>query len=72
MKRVFEFLGLPPLGPETRRGPGPPIHAIGDKLLRSFDGSVALDERWRKELSEAQRSLVLGRSGSFAASQGYR
>jgi hypothetical protein len=60
------------MGPETRRGPGPPIHAIGNKLLGSLDGSVALDERWRRELSEAQTSLIPDRSGSFAASQGHR
>jgi hypothetical protein len=72
MDRVLTFIGVAPLGPETRRDPARPVHAIGNKLLRSFDGSVALDERWRSELTASQATLVLRQSGSFAERQGYR
>jgi hypothetical protein len=72
MDRVFEFIGVPPLGPESRRGSRMSTHAIGNKLLRSFDGSIVLDERWRVELSESQAAVILRRSGQFAGHQGYR
>jgi len=70
--RVLGFIGVPPLASGTRRPAEPPVHAIGNKLLGSFDGSIALDERWRRALTERQAELVLRHSGSFAERQGYR
>lgn len=72
MDRVFRFIGVSPLGPGSRRRPGLPIHAIGNRTLRTFDGSIALDESWRSELSEAEAKAILRKSGAFAAEQGYR
>jgi hypothetical protein len=72
MARIFDFIGVPPLGPTALRTRTRPTHAIGNKLLRTYDGSISLDERWRSELTASQAEAILRESGRFAAELGYR
>jgi hypothetical protein len=40
-------------------------------MLRTFDGRVKLDTRWRSEMSAAQQRTVLDEAGEFAHRMGY-
>jgi hypothetical protein len=71
LRSLFASLGL---APETVVAP--PLHPaknhlIGNKMRKSFDGNVRLDERWRTELSDAEQRTVLGYAGDLAARFGY-
>jgi hypothetical protein len=72
MQRVFEFIGVPPLVSDPSRRSRPQTHAIGNVMLKTYDGSIVPDERWRSELSEAEAADILRKSGRFAAQLGYR
>jgi hypothetical protein len=46
-------------------------HIIGNRMLRTFDGNVVLDERWRRELTPDEQRRVLRYAGELAARLGY-
>ena len=51
LKKVFEFLGVNQnvnviFDPRN----SPKYHLLGNKMLFSFDGSIALDQKWSSEL----------------------
>ena len=72
MDRVFRYLRVTPLDLEQPlQSPGE-RHVIGNRMVRTFDGRVRIDERWRDELSEADANAILRESGHFARAMGYR
>jgi Sulfotransferase domain len=46
-------------------------HVLGNQMLRTFSGRVALDERWRTELSTDEQGTVLRCAGGLADRLGY-
>lgn len=72
MARVFSFLGL-----EYEDVTGPrenftgPHHLIGNRMLISFDGTVTLDTRWSKSMTEEEQRNVISHSGVAAEAFGY-
>ena len=71
LPRLFEFLQVAPEDAVTAPKYAEKHHLIGNNMLRSFDGQVKLDTRWRAELSAAEQRTVLDGAGEFAARMGY-
>lgn len=64
------------LGVKVEQVVGPPRraekhHLIGNIMLSDFAGQVALDERWRTDLSQSEQRDVLRSAGDLAAAYGY-
>ena len=69
-EEVFRFLGVEPervLGPPRRPERH---HLMGNRMLRSFDGSVRLDTSWRA-LADDELAATLRAAGSLARRYGY-
>lgn len=71
MAEIFGFLGLenvdvvhPPANDEKG-------HVIGNKMKKTFDGTIALDMRWKDGLSEADTRQVVRRSAALMERFGY-
>jgi hypothetical protein len=65
------------LGVETEEVIAPPRyphkhHLMGNAMLASFNGEVAVDERWRQELTPAEQATALRCAGAVATRFGYR
>jgi hypothetical protein len=71
LRRLFEFLEIPPEPVVTAPRFAEKHHLIGNNMLRTFDGRVKLDTRWRSEMSAAQQRTVLDEAGEFAHRMGY-
>jgi len=71
MNALFDFFGVdsaavchPPR--DARKN-----HIIGNRMLRTFDGQLRLDARWRTELGPDEQADVLRGAGRVAAAYGY-
>lgn len=71
MNALFDFFGVdsaavchPPR--DARKN-----HIIGNRMLRTFDGQLRLDARWRTELGPDEQADVLRGAGRVAADYGY-
>lgn len=69
--RLFDFLQIAPEPVVTTPKYPEKHHLIGNNMLRSFDGRVKLDTRWRTELTPAEQQTVLDCAGEFAQRMGY-
>lgn len=71
MARVFSFLGLPDA--EVVRTPvdGEKGHLIGNKMKKTFDGTIELDVRWKDGLSEADTRRIVQISTTMMRRLGY-
>jgi hypothetical protein len=71
MRALFRFLDVEPESVVSAPKYPHKHHILGNQMLRTFSGSVALDERWRAELSPAQQRTVLSYAGGIADRLGY-
>jgi Sulfotransferase family len=71
LERLFDFLRVAPEPVVTAPRYAGKHHLIGNNMLRSFDGQVKLDTRWRDELSFPEQRTVLDFAGEFAELMGY-
>ena len=71
MRALFRFLDVEPESVISAPKYPHKHHILGNQMLRTFSGSVALDERWRAELSPAEQRTVLGCAGEMADRLGY-
>lgn len=71
MQKLFDFLGVQ--GESVVGAPKRPEkhHIVGNDMVRGFHGEIALDTRWRTELSLDEQHAVLAAAGPFAAQLGY-
>ena len=69
--KLFDFLQIAPEPVVTAPKYPQKHHLIGNNMLRSFDGQVKLDTRWRTELTAAEQRTVLDCAGEFARRMGY-
>jgi len=69
--RLFDFLQISSERVVTAPKYPEKHHLIGNNMLRSFDGQVKLDTRWRTELTAAEQRTVLDCAGEFARRMGY-
>ena len=69
--RLFDFLQIAPEPIVTAPKYPAKHHLIGNNMLRTFDGQVKLDTRWRTELTGAEQHTVLDCAGEFARRMGY-
>jgi hypothetical protein len=69
--RLFDFLQISSEQVVTAPKYPEKHHLIGNNMLRSFDGQVKLDTRWRTELTAAEQRTVLDCAGEFARRMGY-
>lgn len=70
--RIFEFLGVDEEDVlQTLRDGTAEHHLIGNRMLRSFDGSIRLDTRWRETISGQRQAEVVARCGAWAKTFGY-
>lgn len=53
LARVWEFLGVPPREWTAPADPGS-YHVTGNRMRKSFDGTVRLDSKWERELDSAE------------------
>ncbi len=66
---VFEYLGVDGAPPALR--PRGDTHVIGNRMVKSFDGEIHLDEGWRTGLEETVARDILRWSGPLAGRMGY-
>jgi hypothetical protein len=71
LARLFEFLQIGPESVVTAPRYAEKHHLIGNNMLRTFDGRIELDTRWRAEMSVAEQRTVLDCAGEFARRMGY-
>jgi hypothetical protein len=71
LQKLFDFLQLPAEHVVTAPRYPEKHHLIGNNMLRSFDGEVKLDTRWREELNVAEQRTVWDSAGEFAERMGY-
>lgn len=71
LRRLFDFLQVAPEPVVTAPKYPQKHHLIGNNMLRSFDGEVKLDTRWRTELTGTEQRTVLHSAGEFARRMGY-
>lgn len=71
LREVLTSLELTPEDVIAAHLPPAKNHLIGNKMRKSFDGTVRLDERWRTELSDAEQRTVLRHAGELATRLGY-
>lgn len=71
LSAVQSFLGLAEHDLLTgfRRPPGK--HAVGNKMMFNFAGTISRDERWRSELSPEEQAQALALARPLAARFGY-
>lgn len=67
LRRVVDFLGLPPAPPA---GVARPHHVLGNRM-RLAPGPIALDERWRTELKRGDLAAFERVAGAMNQSYGY-
>lgn len=71
IRAVLAFLGESE-EPVVGRSPFPEKHhVIGSTMLASFTGHIALEERWREELTLDEQQMVLWSAGDLAMRYGY-
>lgn len=72
LARMFAFLGVDQEDVlQTLRDGAVEHHLIGNRMLRSFDGSISVDTRWCETVSPEQQAEVVARCGSWARTLGY-
>jgi hypothetical protein len=71
MRTLLRFLDVDPESVVSAPKYPHKLHILGNHMLRRFSGSVAIDERWRAELSPAQQRTVLSCAGGMADRLGY-
>jgi sulfotransferase family protein len=71
LQRLFDFLQISSERVVTAPKYPEKHHLIGNNMLRTFDGEVKLDTRWRTELTAAEQRTVLDCAGEFARRMGY-
>jgi len=72
MGQVLRFFGVEPVDVFHPAREPCKNHIIGNRMLKSFDGVLRLDERWRTVLGAGQQDAVLARAAPLAADYGYR
>jgi hypothetical protein len=71
LQKLFDFLQIAAEPVVTEPRYPEKHHLIGNNMLRSFDGEVKLDTRWREELNVAEQRTVWDCAGEFAERMGY-
>ncbi|MHC4527328.1 MAG: sulfotransferase [Planctomycetota bacterium] len=72
LRSITEFLGISPMSPpEDYRSV--PHHIVGNRMRLPSDGrtEIRLDERWRRELGEEDKSAIMNITGRLAERYGY-
>lgn len=71
MQRVFAFLGVPYEDvARCARSPAA-AHIIGNKMIRTFDGTITLDLSWRETVSQREQAALIEQTSPLFASYGY-
>jgi hypothetical protein len=71
MARAFSFFGVEP-APVCRPADDPhKNHIIGNRMLKHFDGTLRLDQRWQQCLTPEEQGAVMRAAGRRAAAYGY-
>jgi len=71
LRSVFAFLGVHAADvTHPAQDPGK-NHIIGNRMLRTFDGTLRLDARWQNELDQSAQSAVIAGAGRLARTLGY-
>ncbi len=71
MNTLFRFLDLPDQNVCTAPRDPNKHHLIGNKMLRTFDGTIRLDTSWRRRLDAAETATVFRITESVARRYGY-
>lgn len=72
MRALLRFLDVEPESVVSAPKYAHKHHLLGNQMLRRFSGSIALDERWRAELSPVEQRTVLSCAGELADRLGYK
>lgn len=72
MAGIFKFLGV--LNEDVVRKPGnlEKYHMMGNKMLSVFDGTVRLDDSWKKSVSERDQKRIVEFTAPLSQKYGYR
>ena len=71
LARIFGFFGVQPVAAARPAQDPRKNHIIGNRMLKTFDGTLRLDQRWEQALSNDEQGAVLRGAGRLAAMYGY-
>jgi hypothetical protein len=72
LARIFGLFDVDPLPIDKLTETVRKNHLIGNRMLKTFDGTLSLDQRWRQALMPEEQDAVMRAATPLAGAYGYR